>query len=147
MSKTIKQFVRYCEICQRSKTKCTSPAGLLKRLPIPDKVWEEISMDFIEGLPPSNGRNTVWVIVDRLTKFSHFIALKPPFTAKSLAKLFVDCIYFLYGMPQVVVSDRDPHFTSAFWKEFWQLQGSKLNFRTAFHPGSEGQTEVTKRDL
>jgi len=77
-------------------------------------VWEEISMDFIEWLPPINGKTTIFVVVDRSTKFAHFIALKNPFIAKSLAQVFLDNIYCPYGMPKVIVSDRGPLFTSSF---------------------------------
>jgi len=88
-------------------------------------------MDFIEGLPKSGGRTTILVVVDRLSKFAHFIPLSHPFTARTVALVYIDHIYKLYGMPQVIVTDRDPLFTSELWREFWQLQGSQLNFSTS----------------
>jgi len=91
-------------------------------------------MDFIEGLPKSLGKSTILVVVDRLVKFSYFISLTHPFSVKTIAATFIDNIYNLYGLPKIIVSDRDSMFTSDFWKEFWPLQDSKLHFSTAFHP-------------
>ena len=147
MKNSIKKYIRECEICQRCKYENTKPAGLLQPLPLPQNVWEDISMDFIEGLPKSGGKSVILVIVDRLTKFAHFLALSHPYTAKTVAAVFMDNIYSLYGMPQSIVSDRDAVFTSDFWKELWSLQGTKLLFSTSFHPQTDGQTEVVNRCL
>ena len=131
MKNQVRAHVRECDVCQRSKYENVHLAGLLHPLPIPDQVWEEITMDFIEGLPKSGGRTTILVVVDRLSKFAHFIPLSHPFTARTVALVYIDHIYKLYGMPQVIVTDRDPLFTSELWREFWQLQGSQLNFSTS----------------
>jgi len=104
-------------------------------------------MDFIEGLPKSLGKSSILVVVDRLTKFAHFIPLTHPYSAKSVATVFVENIYRLYGLPNVIVSDRDSVFTSEFWREFWSLQGTKLHFSTAFHSQTDDQSEVVSRCL
>jgi hypothetical protein len=137
----ITDFVRQCDICQHSKHSTASPAGLLQPLPVPTGPWKDITMDFIEGLPLSDGYNLILVVVDRFTKFAHFIPLRHPFTAPSVARIFVDTIVKLHGMPLSIVSDRDRIFTSAFWKLLFQHLGTKLKFTTAYHPQTDGQSD------
>jgi hypothetical protein len=147
MKNTIQQFVRSCDICQRQKYLASSPGGLLQPLPIPERIWEDISMDFITGLPKSKGSEAILVVVDRLSKYSHFITLKHPYTAKTIAEVFVKEIVRLHGIPLSIVSDRDPIFMSNFWKALFKLQGTQLKMSTAYHPESDGQTEVVNRCL
>ena len=147
MKKDIKRHVSDCQVCQLNKTNSLAPAGLLQPLPIPENIWEDITMDFIEALPRSEGYDTIWVIVDRLSKYSHFIPLKHPFNAQGLARLFVKEVIRLHGIPKSIVSDRGKTFMGHFWQEIHKLQGTKLNFTSAYHPESDGQTEVVNKRL
>ena len=116
MKTDIKNFVATCKVCQRNKSDNLSPAGLLQPLPIPTQVWTNIFMDFIGGLPKSKGKDTILMVVDRLTKYAHFIPLGHPFTATEVAAVFLHEIVRLHGFPSTIVSDRDPLFLSNFWK-------------------------------
>nr|GEX45607.1 retrotransposable element Tf2 [Tanacetum cinerariifolium] len=110
MRKDIKKFVHECIHCQRNKLDLASYPGLLQPLPIPNKIWESINMDFIEALPRSQGYTVIFVVVDRLTKYAHFMPLSHPFTAAQVAQEFLDTIYKLHGLPTSIVSDRDKFF-------------------------------------
>ncbi|XP_050379620.1 uncharacterized protein LOC126796952 [Argentina anserina] len=141
LNKEVKKYVTECEECQRNHAENIKPPGLLQPLPIPDQAWKEISMDFIEGLPKVEGKTVIWVVIDRLTKYGHFIPLAHPYTAASLAQVFVQEIFRLHGQPVNITSDRDPTFMSLFWEAFFKLQGTKLSRSMAYHPQSDGQTE------
>lgn len=104
-------------------------------------------MDFIDGLPSSRGKTTIFVVVDRLSKYAHFVPISHPYTAMSVAQIFFDNVFKLHGMPQTIVCDRDPVFTSLFWRELFNLQGTRFNFSSAYHPQTDGQTEVVNRTL
>ena len=112
MRRQVARFVRECQICQQAKASYQSPADLLQNLPKPTQVWEHLTMDFIEGLPRSEGVDTILVVVDRLTKFAHFLAFKHPFTALTRASRFVKDVVRLHGFPSSIVSDRDKVFMS-----------------------------------
>lgn len=98
-------MVRECDTCQVNKSEIVLPPGLLQPLPILGQAWEEISLDFVDRLPVSQGADAVLVVVDRLTKYGHFIALSHPYTATGVAQLFLKEVFKLHGLPKVVVSD------------------------------------------
>ncbi|CAJ2661993.1 unnamed protein product [Trifolium pratense] len=147
MKKDIFDYVQNCLVCQQAKTTNTLLAGLLQPLPIPSQVWEDIAMDFITSLPLSFGYTTIMVVVDRLTKYAHFIAMKTDYTSKSVAEAFMHNVVKLHGMPKSIVSDRDKVFTSTFWQHLFKLQGTTLAMTSAYHPQSDGQTEVLNKGL
>ncbi|GMJ07956.1 hypothetical protein HRI_004464800 [Hibiscus trionum] len=147
LRKSVRRMVRECSVCQRNKYENQLKPGLLQPLPTPDRAWSSISMDFIEGLPNSKGKDTIFVVVDRLTKYAHFLALSHPFTALSVAQTFLDNIYKLHGLPMNIICDRDKVFMSTFWKELFGKMGVSLTPSTAYHPETDGQTEVVNRCL
>ncbi|KAJ7959586.1 Ty3/gypsy retrotransposon protein [Quillaja saponaria] len=147
MQRAVRNLVRECDICQKYKTETNAYPGLLTPLPIPKRLWSSISMDFIEGLPESDKKNVVLVVVDRLSKFSHFVGLRHPYTALTVAQAFTDQVYKFQGLPENIVSDRDPVFMSKFWTELFKIQGVQLNHSSAYHPQSDGQTEVVNRTV
>jgi hypothetical protein len=102
-------------------------------------------MDFIDGFPKVGGKSVILMVVDRFSKYAHFIPLSHPYSASSVAKALFDSIVHLHGMPCSIVSDHDPVFTSHFWSELFQLTGVKLLLSSAFHPQTNGQSEVTNR--
>ncbi|GJV86777.1 putative mitochondrial protein [Tanacetum coccineum] len=104
-----------------NKSENVSYLGLLQPLPIPNQVWEDISMDFIEGLPQSRRKDTIFVVVDRLTKYSHFITLTHPFSSMDVAQAFLDKVYKLHGLPKTIVIDRDQLFLSRFWQKLFKV--------------------------
>lgn len=147
MREYIKVFVKECDVCQRNKGESILSPGLLQPLVIPNQVWYGVSMDFIEGLPKSYGKTTIMVVVDRLSKYAHFISLSHPFTAVEVAKAYFVNVGKLHGLSQDLVSDREKIFVSLFWKELFSLMGTKLSMTSAYHPQSDGQTERVNRCL
>lgn len=141
------EYVAHCLVCQQHKYLTSSPQGLLQPLPIPQAIWEEISMDFIVKLPKSRRYDVVLVVVDLLSKYRHFIPLKHPYTTCTVVENFVKELVRLYGVLMSIVSDRDPLFLSLFWKEFFKLQGTHLQMSMAYHPESDGQTKVLNKIL
>nr|CAE02128.2 OSJNBa0035M09.12 [Oryza sativa Japonica Group] len=148
MRREIAEFVALCDVCQRVKAEHQRPAGLLQPLQIPEWKWEEIGMDFITGLPrTSSGHDSIWVVVDRLTKVAHFIPVHTTYTGKRLAELYLARIMCLHGVPKKIASDRGSQFTSKFWQKLQEELGTRLNFSTAYHPQTDGQTERVNQIL
>lgn len=144
MKREIAEWVERCLVCQQVKAEHQRPGGLLQSLPVPEWKWEHITMDFVVGLPRTQrGNNMIWVIVDRLTKSAHFLAVAETSKLEKLARLYIQEIVRLHGMPVSIVSDRDSRFTSRFWKSFQEEMGTKLSMSTAFHPQTDGQSERT----
>ena len=141
----VQDFVRACSICQRNKGEHLHPGGLLQPLGVPTAVWSDVAIDFIEALPKVNGKMVILTVVDRSSKAAHFILLGHPYTATMVARAFFSEIVRLHGIPASIVSDRDPVFTSEFWRELFRLAGVKLQMTSAFHPQSDGQLEVTNK--
>lgn len=147
MRYAVLQQVKACSICAQAKPDCSAYPGLLQPLPVPRASWEVISLDFVEGLPLSGAANAILVVVDKFSKFAHFIPLKHPFSAASVARLFMDHIFKLHGMPGAIISDRDRVFTSRLWQLLFQLAGTELRMSTSYHPQSDGQTERVNQCL
>ncbi|WVZ98149.1 hypothetical protein U9M48_043619 [Paspalum notatum var. saurae] len=142
MKHDIAAFVAQCDTCNRIKAEKQRPAGLLKPLDIPMWKWEKITMDFIVGLPRTpKGNDSIWVIVDRLTKSAHFILVKATHNAPRLAELYIHNVLRLHGVPISIISDRGPQFTARFLKSLHEALGIKLDYSTAYHPQTDGQTE------
>lgn len=147
MRTQIHDYITACSVCQKNKAATSSPVGLLQPLPIPHQVWDDIAMDFIDGLPSSCGKDSILVVIDRLSKYAHFLPLSHPYSAKVIAEKFVDGVVKYHGMPKSIISDRDPIFMSHFWRKFFKLFGTKLNMSSSYHPQMDGQSEVTNRCL
>ncbi|KAM1576651.1 hypothetical protein ACFX10_032943 [Malus domestica] len=134
----VKKFVGACDTCQRTTYETIKPPGPLQPLSIPTNVWQDIAMDFIEGLPLVHGRNAIFVVVDRLSKYGHFIPVKHPYSAAKIDDIFIHEVFRLHGMPASIVSDRDPVFISAFWTAFFKQQHTTLCKSSAYHPQFDG---------
>ena len=147
MRKYIDRYVETCQVCARSKPLRQQPAGLLQPLPVPERPWSSISMDFITDLPMSNSFDSVLVVVDRFSKMAHFIPCVKSVNAAQVAELFFTNIVRLHGLPRDIVSDRGSVFTSLFWRSLLKLLQVDRNLSTAFHPQSDGQTERVNQIL
>jgi hypothetical protein len=147
LRRDIKSFIAVCDSCQKVKADNQKPAGLLHPLPIAQKRWQTVSMDFIVELPSCQGFNAILVFVDVLTKMAHFVACKTTCTAEQAADLFNQHVFKYHGLPEVMLHDRGVQFTSNFWKHFYSLCGVSQANSTAYHPQTDGQTERVNRVL
>ena len=148
MHRHIQYYINTCMKCQENKSSNQLPMGLLQSLPIPERRWQQITMDFIVQLPMTkNGNDSIIVIVDKLSKMACYIPTTVNVTAQQVAKLVFENIVRHHGVPESIVSDRDSRFTSMFWKSLWELLGTKLSMSTSYHPETDGQTERQNRTL
>ncbi|GKB10653.1 reverse transcriptase domain-containing protein, partial [Tanacetum coccineum] len=137
-----------CLTCSRVKAECQKPSGLLIQPEIPTWKWERITMDFVTKLPKtSSGHDTIWVIVDRLTKSAHFIPTRATDSMETLTRLYIKEIVSRHGVPISIISDRDSHFTSRFWQSMQSALGTQLDMSTTYHPETDGQSERTIQTL
>jgi len=143
----IQNFVVECLVCQQNKVETIKMPCVLQPLSIPSQCWEEVSMDFIIGLPMSGGMRILMVVVDKLTIYAHFCALSHPFKASTVATTFTKIIQKLHGNPKIIVSDKDPIFTGNFWMELFSCLGTQLAHSSSYHPQSDGKTEIVNKCL
>jgi hypothetical protein len=142
LKKDIADYLAKFLECQQVKAEHRHPTWLLQPLPILEWKWETISMDFITGLPKSAKHNdAIMVVVDKLSKYAHFVPVKSTCKALDIANIFMREIFILHGMPREIVSDRDTQFPSSFWKSLMAGFETKLLFNTTYHPQTDGQTE------
>jgi hypothetical protein len=142
MKREIARYVSECDICQRVKASHLKTAGILQPLPIPSWKWEDISIDFIIGLPNTSQRHdSIWVIIDRLTKTAHFLPMHSTYNAKKYVEIYLDQIVHLHGVPKTIISNRGAQFIARFWEQLQYALGTKLIRSSAYHPQTDGQTE------
>ena len=128
MKREIARYVSECDVCQRVKASHLKVAGTLQPLSIPSWKWEDISMDFIVGLPTTSQKHdSIWVIVDRLTKTAHFIPVNTTYYAKKYAEIYLDQIVRLHGVPKTIISDRGAQFIAHFWEQLQESLGTKID--------------------
>jgi hypothetical protein len=148
MKRDVAEYVALCDTCQLVKDDHQRPARLLQPLQVPEWKWEEITMDFIMGLPRTqSGYDSTWVIMDRLTKVAHFIPIKTTYSGPQLVELFMSRIVCLHGVPKKIVFDRGTQFTSKFWERLHETLDTQLCFSSAYHPQTDGQTKRVNQIL
>ncbi|GJR35802.1 putative reverse transcriptase domain-containing protein [Tanacetum coccineum] len=148
MKRDIAEYVSRCLTCSKIKAEHQKPSGLLQQPEIPEWKWEKLAMDFITKLPKSSsGYDTIWVIVDRLTKSAHFLPIREDYKTEKLAKIYVNEIVARHGVPVSIISDRDGRFTSHLWQALQEALGTRLDMSTAYHPQTDGQSERTIQTL
>jgi hypothetical protein len=148
MKRDIATFVSKCATCGRVKAEHQRPSGLLQQPEIPEWKWDNITMDFITKLPRStSGYDTIWVIVDRLTKSAHFLPIREDYKTDKLARIYIKEVISRHGVPVSIISDRDARFTSRFWQSLQKALGTHLDMSTAYHPQTDGQSERTIQTL
>lgn len=147
LGKDAREYVAACPKCAQCKNPRRRPAGLLRPLPMPRRPWTHISVDFITGLPPSEGKTAILTIVDRFSKMAHFIPLTKLPSAKEAAELLIQHVFRLHGLPSDVVSDCSPQFITQFWSEFCRLLRINISLSAGFHPQTNGQTERLNQQL
>ncbi|GBG59472.1 hypothetical protein CBR_g38496 [Chara braunii] len=145
----VKAYIQECPTCQEVNSANHLPYGLLQPLPIPEGRWQSISMDFIGPLrpPTERGHDAILVVVDRFTKRARFVPCRYRISAREVADIVFDRVVRDHDLPQSIISDRDPRFTSTFWRRLHEVYGSQLRFSSSYHPQTDGQTEVANKAL
>jgi hypothetical protein len=142
MKREIAKYVSECDTCQRVKASHLKVSGTLQPLHIPSWKWEDISMDFIVGLPnASQKHDSIWAIIDTLTKTAHFLPVHITYTAKKYAEIYLEQIIRLHGVPKTIISDRGTQFVARFWEQLQSSLGIKLIRSSVYHAQTDGQTE------
>ncbi|GJP69736.1 hypothetical protein CLOP_g735, partial [Closterium sp. NIES-67] len=148
MANDLRKYVSSCTVCHIMKSSHQRAAGLLQPLDPPERPWQHITMDYVTGLPVGpSGNDAILVVVDRLTKMAHFIACQQTITAEQTAQLFIANVIRLHGLPTTIISDRNPKFTSNLWRHLWDQFGTKLQFFSAYHPQTDGQTKRVNQTM
>ena len=147
MELEVREYVEACSVCAQNKTSSRSRMGLLQPLPIPSRPWSDISIDFVTGLPVSQGNTTVLTVVNRFSKMTRFIALPKLPSAKETSEVMMTQVFRVHGFPKDIVSDRGPQFVSRFWRELSRLIGAKASLTSGYHPEANGQTERLNQQL
>ncbi|KAL1022407.1 hypothetical protein UPYG_G00026550, partial [Umbra pygmaea] len=143
----VRSFVSACPTCALNKGSTQPSSGLLHPLSIPRCPWSHVCLDFVTGLPPSDGNTVILTVVDRFTKFALYLSLTKLPTAKEMADILVKEVFHQYGLPVDVVSDRGPQFTSVVWREFCRAIGATVSLSSGFHPQSNGQAERANQKM
>ena len=148
LSASVAAYIQRCHTCQTTKATNQRTAGLMQPLLVPDYPFQQITMDLVTALPAGpSGNDAVVVFVDRLSRMVHFAAIKKAITAEELAAVFFDTVVKLHGLPEAIISDRDPKFTLDFWQALFAKMGTRLKMSTPAHPQSDGQSERSIRTL
>ena len=147
MKRDVLQYVVRCLTCQKIKAKHVKYPRKLHPIEAPQMKWECVSMDFITGLPMSRGFDSIFVVVDMLTKVTHLFPVCKDYFAKDVAHVFMQGVFLHHGLPRRIISDRDSKFTSNFWKALFQATGTQLAYNTAYHPETDGQTERVNQTI
>ena len=147
LKRGVAKIVGQCRTCQLAKHRKQN-TSLYMPLPVPDLPWQDVSMDFMLGLPRTfRKHDSILVVVDRFSKMAHFLPCSKTSNASKIARLYFNKIVKLYGLSKTIVSDRDVCFKRYFWKTLWHLVGTKLKFSMTFHPQTDSQTEMVNHSL
>ncbi|CAI7739101.1 unnamed protein product [Closterium sp. NIES-53] len=144
----VEDYIRSCDTCQRTKSSRQRKARLLQPILPPDRLWQVVTMDFIMALPRTvRGHDDIFVVADKFYQAAHFIPTHSKVTAEEAATLFVDNVVRLHGVPDSIILDLDPHFTSKLWKQLFVLFGTRLAMSSVYHPETDRQTKRVNQTL
>ena len=143
MRRDVEKYVQQCPSCQRNKTSRHPRAGPLNPLPVPESAWDMITMDFVTGLPPTaaDGYNAILTVIDKFSRQAHFAPCYDTADSKDLARLFINNVFRLHGIPYTIITDRGPQFRSDFTAALMEALGTQVRLSSSYHPQTDGQTE------